>query len=415
MPHRGERMANKKPDTYNWFYGNPPLIGILYRVVTFIFRALGATVFRFRLEGLDKVPLKEPILLLPNHSTMLDPFLVGPPVMRGTKQMASAGLLRVPYLGTLLKNLGSFPKMKYTKDKNSMQTLQDKYDEGYAVILFPEGNRCWNGETSSVGDGIGRLIKRMGATVVYARMNSAFLFQPRWAKYPRWVPIEITYDGPYRYGDDNRTAEEIAQEVQDKLTVSAHLKKPAMTWGFRMAHGLRQYLWACPECFSFESLYPSKKDGNVIECSSCGAHWKLNVENIMQGDTTLPVNKAFEKLDEHFGRPPIANRESFEETGVALVAEYGKLLFLPQGSKTGELEAEGKFEIHAGGLRVTRADGSEWNAAFSDMKAISVEIASLLHFRVEDKLFRVVIPDHSPLKWDHFLRMWRLHSVGSEH
>lgn len=407
-------MADKKPDTYNWFYGNPPLLGILYRVVTFIFRALGVTIFRFRLEGLDKVPLKEPILILPNHSTMLDPFLVGPPVMRGTKQMASAGLLRVPYLGTLLKNLGSFPKMKYTKDKNSMQTLQDKYDEGYAVILFPEGNRCWNGETSSVGDGIGRLIKRMGATVVYARMNSAFLFQPRWAKYPRWVPIEITYDGPYRYGDDSRTAEEIAQEVQDKLTVSAHLKKPARTWGFRMAHGLRQYLWACPSCFTFESLHPSKKDGNTIVCSACSAQWKLNVENIMQGETTLPVNEAFNQLDEHFGRPPIANRESFDEDGVALKAEHGKLLFLPQGSKTGEVEAEGRFEIHKDGLRVTRTDGTEWNAAFSDMKAISVEIASLLHFRIEDKLYRVVIPDHSPLKWDHFLRYWRLHSVGTE-
>ena len=134
----------------------------------------------------------------------------------------------------------------------------------------------------------------------------------------------------------------------------------------------------------------------------------------MQGETSLPVNEAFNQLDEHFGRPPIANRESFDEDGVALKAEYGKLLFLPQGSKTGEIEAEGRFEIHKDGLRITRTDGTEWNAAFSDMKAISVEIASLLHFRIEDKLYRVVIPDHSPLKWDHFLRYWRLHSVGAE-
>jgi 1-acyl-sn-glycerol-3-phosphate acyltransferase len=406
-------MANKKPDPYNWFYGNPPFMGILYRFTTFVFRLLGATLFRFRLEGLDKVPLKEPILLLPNHSTMLDPFLVGPPVMRGTKQMASAGLLRVPYLGALLKNLGSFPKMKYTKDKNSMQTLQDKYDEGYAVLLFPEGNRCWNGETSPVGDGIGRLIKRMGATVVYARMNSAFLFQPRWAKYPRWVPIEITYDGPYRY-DEDQTAEEIAQDVQSKLMVSAHLKKPAWTWGFRMAHGLRQYLWACPACFTFEALHPSKKDGNTIVCSSCAAAWTLNIENIMQGTNTFPVTKAFDKLNEHFGCPPVADRHAFEETGVALKAEYGKLLFLPRGSKIRQIEAEGRFEIHTDGLRIIRDDGSQWSSTFSEMTGISVEIASLLHFRIGDKLFRVVTPNHSPLKWDHFLRLWRQHSVGAK-
>jgi hypothetical protein len=42
-------------------------------------------------------------------------------------------------------------------------------------------------------------------------------------------------------------------------------------------------------------------------------------------------------------------------------------------------------------------------------------MANLLHFRIGDRLYRLVIPGDSPLKWDHFLRKWRLHVVGAEH
>ena len=398
-----------------WRYGLPLYNAVLYRASIFILRMLGRTVWRFRLDGLEKCPIKEPFLLLPNHTSLMDPFWVGSPINRCMKSMASRSVLKIPYLGAYLKAVGSFAKMKYTKDRGAMQTLQRLYDEGFGILLFPEGNRSFNGETATLLPGVGRLIKRLGCKVVYARLNTAYFYQPRWAKYPRWVPIEITYDGPYSY-DDDQTAEQITADAQKRLTVSPHLKEPASTWGFRMAHGLPQYLWACPSCFAQEALSVAEDDGNAVVCSDCDARWSLSVECVLTGPSVLSVADAFRAIEAHFGSPPIADQARFDDAQVALSAPGGKLFVIPRDRNKGELAAEGEYQIHSQGLRIVDDKGTVlWEAAFESIKAISVEMANLLHFRIDGVLHRVVLPEESPLKWDHFLRKWRLHVVGAEH
>jgi 1-acyl-sn-glycerol-3-phosphate acyltransferase len=401
-------------DLPKWRYGLPLFNTIMYRTSITILRIVGRTVWRWRLDGLEKCPEEEPFLLLPNHTSLMDPFWVGSPINRCVKSMASRSVLKIPYLGAYLRSVGSFPKMKYTKDKGAMQTLQRLYDEGFAIMLFPEGNRSFSGETATLLPGVGRLIKRLGCKVMYARLNTAYFYQPRWAAYPRWVPIEITYDGPHSYSPD-QTAEEITADAQKRLTVSPHLKKPASTWGFRMAHGLPQYLWACPHCFAMESLQVAEDDGNSVTCAACDARWAVDVECRLTGTTEMSVADAFRIIAGHLGAPPIADRVRFEESRVALSSESGELFMVPRDSNNRELVAAGQFQIHETGLRIVDDDTVRWEAPFEAIKGISVEMANLLHFRVEGVLYRVIIPGESPLKWDHFLRKWRLHVVGAEH
>lgn len=51
-------------------------------------------------------------------------------------------------------------------------------------------------------DGIGRLIKRLDAPVVFARILGGHLVQPRWADEPRWVPVHVEYEGPVTWSAD---------------------------------------------------------------------------------------------------------------------------------------------------------------------------------------------------------------------
>ena len=262
---------------------------------------------------------------------------------------------------------------------------------------------------------LGRLIKRLQCKVVYGRLNSAYLFQPRWAKYPRWVPIEGTYDGPYEYGDE-LTVEEITADVQAKVSVVPHLKKPAKVLGFRMAHGLRQYLWACPDCHAMEALDVARDCGNSIQCSKCESRWKVDVYSMLNGERTMSVADAFRELESHFGMPPIEHPERFEATSVALTGSDATLFRIPQGTNDTVVVAQGEVQLHSGGLRLIDPSGREvWGASLEALKGISVEWGNLLHFRIDGQLYRVVVPNDSPLKWDHFLCKWREHVVGSSH
>ena len=408
----------EKLQTTKGLYGFPLISGLVYRFSTMTVKIMMRLRWRGRLNGLEKLPEEEPFLLLPNHTSMLDPFWAGAVVPRGVRSMASAGLLRIPVLGTYLRMCGCFPKMKYTKDRESMQNLQRYYDQGYVIMLFPEGNRSWNGETQPIGEGIGRLIKRLGCKVVYARLNTAYLVRPRWAKFSRSVPIEIDYDGPHSYSED-ATVEEITADVQKHLTVIPPTSLPDKVSGRKMAHGLNQYLWACPHCFAMESLKPMARikseesealrqvRGDRISCSSCSSSWVLDVFCRLHSNEEEPISvaDAFRKLDAHFGKPPVADPAHFEATGEALVLDEAEVLLIPRKGKPQSV-ARGVLKLNKDGIQVGSTGVESWSISWGEMRGISVEVGNKLHFRQEDRLYRVQAAGHSPLKLDHFFCRW---------
>ena len=417
---------SERLQTTKGLYGFPLISGLVYRFTTGLVKLLLRFRWRGKLRGMDKLPKDEPFLLLPNHTSMLDPFWAGGAVPRGVRSMASAGLLRIPVLGAYLRMCGCFPKMKYTKDRESMQNLQRFYDQGYVILLFPEGNRSWNGETQPIGEGIGRLIKRLGCKVVYARLNTAYLVRPRWAKYSRNVPIEIDYDGPYSY-DEDATVQQITAEVQKHLKVDPPTSHPDKVSGRKMAHGLNQYLWACPSCFEMETLSPQRRvkkeesaelqevRGDRIACSSCSASWILDVFCMLHSNDAQPVSvaDAFRQLEAHFGTPPVADRAHYEATGEALVLDEAEVLLIPRKGKP-QLVASGVMALNKDGVRVNSESKEPWMISWSEMRGISVEVGNKLHFRQEDRLYRVQAVGHSPLKMDHFFCRWSVESQKSQ-
>jgi 1-acyl-sn-glycerol-3-phosphate acyltransferase len=391
------------------FYGLPFTHWFVYRATWCFMLLMRILLFRTKTHGREKLPKREPYLLLANHTTALDPFLAGSPIRRPIRFMGSTALFSVPFLGKYLSMLGTFPKMKFIKDKSSMEALQAHYDRGFVVCLFPEGGRSWNGRTSMVLPGIGRLIKRMGAKVVYAKIHNAYTFQPRWARYPRWVPIEIRYSGPFEYGD--RSVEEINSDVQRQLECPPLPRSSARTFGFRMAEGLSEYLWACPSCFEMEALEIDRSNGNAVVCRQCCATWTVDTYTHLSGTSELTVAEAFDLISAHFGRPPMMDKALFNASGVVLQAEMGKVIAHPQNGKS-ELVAAGLLQIHSNGLRILGQEREIWSTAFSELGAISVEIGNRLQFRIDGMLYQVVVKGESSLKWDHFLRSWQSHLQG---
>ena len=394
-----------------WFYGLPFHHWLSYRLTWLLLWAVGFVLFRHRNNSqiFKEIPENESFLLLPNHSSMLDPFWVAHPPFRPVRFMTSAHVMKLPFLGRYLRSLGSFPKQKFTKDRNSMLQMQAFYDQGFPITIFPEGRRTWNGRLEPILPGIGRLIKRMNAKVVFGRMNTAYLFQPRWADYPRWVPIEITYDGPHQYPRD-WTAEQITQDVTERLQVKSEITTNSWTFGWRMAHGLPEYLWACPACFSIESLEVSKSSGNCIQCQECQASWAIDVHTNLRGHSDTNVENAFDHIAAHYKSPPRVNEALLEEKGVAL--ERGEMSILVKIDGKQDLIGTGQLQVTTQGLTLIHSAG-KWSAKFSDIEAISMELANRLFFRVSGVPHEIA-SHGSRYMWAHFLRQWKAYSEGSE-
>jgi len=370
--------------------------------------------FFFRQRSLNKhrIPREEPFLMLGNHISAFDPFWAGYGTARPLGYMASAQLFRHRFLGALLGALGAFPKVKFVKDKESMATLHEIYMGGRPVTLFPEGTRSWDGRTQKILPGIGRLIKRMDARVVFVRNLSGHLFHPRWAKYPRYITLVLDYSEA-RTWPPEATVEEIVADVQAAITIDPDVEPAGFAWAFRPAWGLPDYLWACPSCFKWRGLQVDPKSARHVVCRSCEARWEVTAKGWLERDEgRVSIARAFDAIAERYGELPCVDRARFEEDGVLLEGHDVSVGSVKRGSTEPKPLASGTLQLHADRLVLVKDGDEVWSLAHVEIKAISVEFLSVLQVRTEDVLYQVDPTQESTFTWSWFLRPWRAKARG---
>lgn len=370
-------------------------------------RLLGAVPFRLTAHGTDTLPGDGPYLLLPNHTGALDPFWVAQPLGRPAHFMASANLFRNRVMGAFIRSLGAFPKEKFTSDRASMRTVQRLYDEGEVVVIFPEGARTWDGRLNPVGEGVGRMVKRLGARVVYCRIRTGHLWQPRWARWPRWVPVVLEYDPPVTYGPEV-TAAEITADAVRRMTLPDTLPEVQPVAGWRTAEGLPDYLWACARCGQPGGLVVHGRGRRQLRCE-CGAAWEVGPLGTLRGVgdvPTLSIAEAHDAMLAHFGSPPVQDPARFGVDGVALSVPMSRFGRLERGSRAPVWVAAGPMTVSSAGLTVAE-DGDSWVLPFEDITAILMEMGNTLRVRTANTQYVLEVPGTPTAMVLHFARAWR--------
>jgi 1-acyl-sn-glycerol-3-phosphate acyltransferase len=114
---------------------------MLYRFFRMLFRILFILVYRIKIEGREHVPETGPLILCANHTSNLDPPLVGSFLQRKVHYMAKAELFEVPVLGWLIPHLGAFPVKRGGVSRESIRLAIQLLKEHHAMGIFPEGSR----------------------------------------------------------------------------------------------------------------------------------------------------------------------------------------------------------------------------------------------------------------------------------
>lgn len=139
-----------------------------YQTMWVIFSPIFHVLYPLEVQGLENVPVDEPVLICANHSHALDPVLLGLAMPRTTKLqiMAKKQLFQVPVLGRLITRLGAFPVDRGHSDigavKKSIQCLRD----GYHLVVFPEGTRVAEHEKAAAKGGVAMIAIRSGVKLL---------------------------------------------------------------------------------------------------------------------------------------------------------------------------------------------------------------------------------------------------------
>ncbi|MCP9486832.1 MAG: 1-acyl-sn-glycerol-3-phosphate acyltransferase [Gaiellaceae bacterium MAG52_C11] len=113
---------------------------ILYRLLERAnFRGIARRLYRVRITGAERIPLVSPAILVANHESMFDPWLLALATPRPVRYMAKAELWRISLLGRLLEEFGAFPVERGTGDGSAISRAASLLRAGEVIGIFPQG------------------------------------------------------------------------------------------------------------------------------------------------------------------------------------------------------------------------------------------------------------------------------------
>jgi 1-acyl-sn-glycerol-3-phosphate acyltransferase len=119
-------------------------------------------------------PREEPLLVVANHDSMLDPLVIADTLMRAGRPirfLAMVRLWRCKLTGAVMDGVRQIPIHRGAGDVEAIQAAIDALANGEAICIFPEGGLS-HGQRLRAHSGVARLIEaRPQAEVVLAAVS----------------------------------------------------------------------------------------------------------------------------------------------------------------------------------------------------------------------------------------------------
>jgi len=172
---------------------------MLYAVLKPMAVVLMKLLFRLEAHGTEHVPRDGALLIVANHSSVLDPPIVGGAAPRPLTFLAKAELFRVPGLGALIRRLNAKPLRRDGGDASALRAAQRVLQDGGALLVFPEGTRGDEGVLRPAKAGAALLAMQPGVRVVPAYVSGSGRAWPRGRRLPRPAKVRVTFGPPLTF------------------------------------------------------------------------------------------------------------------------------------------------------------------------------------------------------------------------
>jgi len=368
-------------------------------------------------KSFDKIP-KPPFIMVSNHATFFDPWIVGHFSKYPIAIMNNEDAFRSPpVIRWYLKNIGTFPKKKGASDYKAMKTTLKKLNLGYPVLIFPEGQTSWDGETQPVFSGIEKIIKRSGASLVMMNVKGNFLSKPWWADSYRKGKVRVMCKTLHKEQINSMSEQALLSTFTNYIWNNDILDEENRKINFtgeNLACGLERFLWICKNCQSVDTL---KTSGNTISCTKCDCLWTV--------DAHCNFTKTNSSTQEHSNLHEWALwHRKMTKTHILKTKDF-KILAKNSNVLYCSINKNGKFiPIARGKLSLTKENLS-FQAIDIESHSFSIATEDITDYVYQRKdvfecrcgsrntlRFRIIA--HSPMKWVYYFRYLNGYEVYEE-
>lgn len=158
---------------------------LFYNFWQLVFRMLVMVAYRVRCFGLDNYPREGGVLICSNHQSNLDPIIIGCLTPRRINYLGKKSLFRFPPLGWALHLVDTIPIDRESTGVSGMKETLRRLKRDESVLLFPEGQRTFDGEMTPLMSGFVALAKRVHSPLLPVAIEGPFDAWPRTRRFPR--------------------------------------------------------------------------------------------------------------------------------------------------------------------------------------------------------------------------------------
>lgn len=184
---------------------------VLYNLLRPIGILICKVLFRLKVKGLENIPRGGRAVIAVNHSSYLDPVVVGVAIPKRIKWVILKSIYHLWWLKWLFVLTEMIPENGAIE--KSLSAL--KNDE--LLGIFPEGTRSRDGTLHAGREGVAILAVKGAAPVIPCAIRGAFEAYPRNALFPKPHPIKILIGSPIKFEPDEAPDEAKLAAAADKI------------------------------------------------------------------------------------------------------------------------------------------------------------------------------------------------------
>ncbi len=217
-------------------------------LIRFVLWVLTHSIFRIRIVGQDHVPFRGPALLVSNHMSHADGFLIGACVQRFIRFMVWKPYYDMRSLNWFFRKTRAIPVGATSPREmvHAIQAARRELADGHVVCIFAEGAISRTGNMLPFKRGMEKIVEGLNVPIVPVHLDrlwgSIFSFERGrffW-KWPRRVPYPVTvsFGAPM---PASSAAHEVRQAIQElAAAATAHRQTRRDTLGRRLVATARR-------------------------------------------------------------------------------------------------------------------------------------------------------------------------------
>lgn len=160
--------------------------------------------FRPHVKGAEHIPLEGAFILAANHASHVDTAVIFSTLPPSLRQRTVAAAARDYFFeggwqqSTARILFNAIPVDRDTvKGEDPLRHVIRALDEGYGVVIYPEGTRSMTGQIGPFRRGIGRLIAAFpDVPVIPLRVSGTARAMPKGAAAPRPLTVHVRFGPP---------------------------------------------------------------------------------------------------------------------------------------------------------------------------------------------------------------------------